>query len=275
MAIQESPGVFDKVQWGPIFAGAIVAAAIAFVLHTFAVAVGLAVTSPSPTWRDASIGLIFLSGLYLLLVALASYGLGGYVAGSLRHSYVDTTATGIEIRDGTQGLLVWGLATLLTAGFLLGGAAGMTRLAAPSAGGAGPGTSVAGENLIAFDLDKLFRSDKRPEGDTSAIRAQAARILLTASGHSGVQPDDRTHLVRMVTGQTGLAGADAERRVDQVIASARDNIRRGRAAAVILAFMAGAGALLGAVAAWYGAIAGGQHSADKWRAALWGKPRTL
>lgn len=275
MAIQDSPGVFDRVQWGPIFAGAIVAAATAFVLHTFAAAVGLAVTSPSPTWRDASIGLMFLSGVYLLLAALASYGLGGYIAGSLRHGYVDTTETGVEIRDGTQGLLVWGLATLLTAGFILGGASGLSRLAAPSAGTAGPGASVAGENLVAFDIDKLFRSDRRPEGDTSAIRAQAARILLTSSSHSGVQPEDRTHLARMVTTQTGLAGPDAEKRVDQVIASARDNIRRGRAAGVILAFMAGAAALLGAVAAWYGAIAGGRHTADKWRAGLWGRPRTL
>ena len=204
-------------------------------------------------------------------MALGSYGLGGYVAGSLRNSYADTTEVASEIRDGIQGLLVWGLATLLTAGLILGGGAGVARLAAPSAGGAGPATSVAGENLIAFDLDKLFRSDKRPEADMSTVCAAAARILLTSSGHSGVQADDRAHLVRMVTLQLGLAGPDAEKRVEQVIASARENIRRGRTAAVILAFMAGASALLGAVAAWYGSVAGGRHREGKWRTTLWGK----
>jgi hypothetical protein len=36
-------------EWGPIVAGAIAAAALALVLHVFAVAIGLSVSS---TWRD-------------------------------------------------------------------------------------------------------------------------------------------------------------------------------------------------------------------------------
>jgi hypothetical protein len=44
----------------------------------------LAVSSTPPTWRDASFGLIFLSGVYLVLVALLAYGVGGYIAGRLR-----------------------------------------------------------------------------------------------------------------------------------------------------------------------------------------------
>jgi hypothetical protein len=69
------------VQWGPIFAGAVAVAALALVLHSFAGAIGVSVSSTAPTWRDASTALILLSGIYLILVALASYGLGGYVAG--------------------------------------------------------------------------------------------------------------------------------------------------------------------------------------------------
>src|SRR5438132_14106857 len=61
-------------EWGPIVAGAIAAAALALVLHAFALAMGLSVTSAAPTWRDASFALILLSGLYLVLVAPASYG---------------------------------------------------------------------------------------------------------------------------------------------------------------------------------------------------------
>src|SRR5262245_37274742 len=72
------------VQWGPVIAGAIAAAALAVVLHAFAAAIGLAASSTSPTWRDASIALWLVSGLYLILAALASYGLGGYVAGRTR-----------------------------------------------------------------------------------------------------------------------------------------------------------------------------------------------
>jgi hypothetical protein len=57
------------------------AAALSFILVTFAVAVGLGVSSTSPTWRDASAALAILSGIYLILQAIVSFGLGGYIAG--------------------------------------------------------------------------------------------------------------------------------------------------------------------------------------------------
>jgi hypothetical protein len=248
------------VQWGPIIAGAAAAAALGTVLHAFGGAIGLAVASTAPTWRDASIALWVLSGLYLVLVALAAYGLGGYIAGRLRARLGSGTADEVEFRDGAHGLLVWALATLLTALMLALGASAATRLAAPSGGVAGPSTSVGGENIIAFDLDKLFRGERRPsEGDLMYHRAEAARILLTSSGHSGVAAEDRAYLVRLIAARTGLAPADTERRVDAAIASARQNIARARRSAVILAFMAGAAALLGAAAAWFAAGVGGRH----------------
>jgi len=71
-------------EWGPIVAGAIAAAALALVLHAFGLAIGLSVSSAAPTWRDASFALILLSGLYVVLAALASYGFGGYLAGLMR-----------------------------------------------------------------------------------------------------------------------------------------------------------------------------------------------
>jgi hypothetical protein len=248
------------IQWGAVVAGAVAAAALSTVLHSFAGAIGLAVSSTAPTWRDASIALWVLSGLYLILVALAAYGLGGYIAGRLRTRMDIASTDEVEFRDGAHGLLVWAIATLLTALVLAWGATAATRLAAPSGGAAGPGTSVAGENIIAFDLDKLFRGDRKlPDIDLTYHRAEAARILLTSSSHSGVAADDRTYLSRLVGALTGLAQPDADRRVDAAIASARDNIARARRSTVILAFMAGAAALLGAAAAWFAAGVGGRH----------------
>ena len=72
------------LRWTPILAGAIVAAALSFVLLSFASAIGLAVASPSSTWRDTSWTLALLGGLWLLLTSLASFGIGGYLAGRLR-----------------------------------------------------------------------------------------------------------------------------------------------------------------------------------------------
>jgi hypothetical protein len=261
------------VQWGPVFAGAVTAAALATVLHAFAGAIGLAASSAAPTWRDASIGLWILSGIYLILVALASYGLGGYVAGLLRDRFTANSLTvdETELRDNVHGLLVWALATLFTALLLLMAASAATRLAAPSGGTAGPSTSVAGENTIAFDIDRLLRGDRRAGdgADLTHTRAEAARILLTASSHSGVAAEDRGYLVRMIAARTGLAAPDAEKRVDTAIANAKDNIGRARKSTVITAFMAGSAALLGAVAAWFGAAAGGQHRDDKASSGRW------
>ena len=248
------------VQWGPVIAGAVAAAALALVLHTFAGAIGLAVSSTAPTWRDASIALWVLSGLYLVLVALATFGLGGYLAGRLRAGLSSADPEETEFRDGTHGLLVWAIATLLTALMLFAAASAATRLTIPSGNAAGPSASVAGENIIAFDLDRLLRGERRSgDADLAQTRAEAARILLISSGHSGVAAEDRAYLVRLVAGRTGLSQPDAERRVNAAIASAKENISRARKSTVILAFMAGAAALLGAAAAWFAAGVGGRH----------------
>jgi hypothetical protein len=253
----EGAGV--HLQWGPIVAGAIGAAALGFVLHSFAIAIGLSVSSTAPTWRDASIALVLLSGLYLVLSAIVAYGFGGYLAGRLRSGSVVGTADEIEFRDGTHGLLTWALATLLTALIAIAALQPAARLSAPSSGSVGPAASIAGENIIAFDLDRLFRGEAQPEDDINYARAEAARILLTVSSHRGMQPDDRTYLVRRVAARTGLAQTDAERRVAEVIARAKENLDRARRSAVVLAFMTGAAALLGAAVAWFAACAGGEH----------------
>jgi hypothetical protein len=83
--------------------------------------------------------------------------------------------------------------------------------------------------------------------------------LLTSSSHSGVTTDDRAYLGQIVTATTGLAPADADRRVDTVISDSRKAISRARAGGTILAFSVAAALLFGAVAAWAGAAAGGRH----------------
>ena len=251
-------GTFLHAEWGPIIAGAIAASALALVLHSFAAAIGLSVGSASPTWRDTSIALVLLSGLYVVLAALAAYGFGGYLAGLMRSPATTAPRDDADFRDGMHGLLVWALATLLTAVIGLAVVLSVSRLAGPSDAPAASTPSVAGENLIAFDLDRLFRAERRPNADLAYPRAEAARILLTTASHRGLQPDDRAYLVRLVVAHTGLAAPDAERRVDDVAARAKDAITRARRSAVIIAFAAGAAALLGAAASWFAAVAGGR-----------------
>jgi hypothetical protein len=245
-----------SIHWSSIIAGTVAAAAVALVFHGFAAAIGVSVSSTAPTWRDASFALVLLSGLYLLLTAIVSYGFGAYVAARLRPRTGVAFDDDLDYREGIRGLLVWALATLLTAIMAL--ATITPRLAAPT-GGSGPSTSVAGENIIAFDLDRLFRAERRPQVDMDQVRSEAARILLSGSSHRGMLPEDRAYLVRLVGTMTGLAQPEAERRVAEVSASASENIKRARQTAVILAFMTAAAALAGAAMAWYAAGLGGRH----------------
>ena len=244
------------LHWSPIVAGAIVAAAVSFVLISFGSGLGLAVASPSSSWRDTSAILALLAGLWLLLTSLAAFGLGGYLAGHLREAWSAARPDAVELRDGIHGLLVWGLAILIGGVLTLSASrtvTGRADLTAPNAATAEP--------LLAFELDRLFRSDRLSSdfGNNTEIRAQAARIITTAVGHTGMQQDDRDYLVHLVQARTGLAQPDAEHRTDQVIAQAKDAISKARHGSVILAFMIGCSLLLGLPAAWLAAAAGGQH----------------
>jgi len=242
------------LQWTPIVAGALMAAAVSSILVTFAATVGLGVSSAAPTWRDASVALWLLSGIYLVLQALISFGCGGYVAGRVRAPY-GVASEDTERRDGMHGIAAWALAIVL--GIVL---SAMIASAANRQSALSPPASAAEPSVLSYEIDHLFRATRRPPtNELAPARAEAGRILLTSSSHSGVSTDDRAYLVQLVTATTGLTGADAERRVDTVIADARTAIRHARAGTIILAFSIATALLLGAVAAWLGAESGGRH----------------
>jgi hypothetical protein len=245
------------LQWTPVVAGALGAAALSFILITFAVAIGLGVSSTSPSWRDASAALAILSGVYLILQAIASFGLGGYIAGRARRAYGASRAEDVESRDGLHGLASWALAVLLGAALAaLVGASGLNR----SAAFAPRANASSAEPLLSYELDRLLRSPRPAANvDIGRERAEAGRILMTSSSHSGVSGDDRTYLIQLVAGATGLSAADAEKRVDAAIADSKTAIARSRRSSIILAFSLAAATLLGAVAAWAAACTGGRH----------------
>jgi len=256
---ERPPGDEWTLQWTPIVAGAFVACAVSSIMITFATSVGLGVSSTSPTWRDASVALWVLSGIYLVLQALVSFGCGGYLAGRVRYPYGTTDTDQVEKRDGLHGIASWALAVILGAALLALVTTGISRpnsLTQP--------TSSTEPSVLSYEIDHLFRSPRRaPSTELAPLRSEAARILMTASSHSGVSRDDRTYLVQLVTEATGLSGADAERRVDSAIGNSKSAISRTRASAIVLAFSLATALLLGAVAAWAGAESGGRHRDGK------------
>src|SRR5947199_10188862 len=110
-------GPLSYIHWGPVIAGAVLAAAIWSVLMAFASAVGLMIASPSPTWRDTSVWLAILSGFWIIVVTVGAYALGGYLAGRVRSTW-RAAADEVEFRDGAHGLLVWALGVVLSVALL-------------------------------------------------------------------------------------------------------------------------------------------------------------
>src|SRR5207248_11691283 len=152
------------LQWTPVIAGAVVASALSLVLIAFGSAIGLSILSSSPTWRDASPALAVLSGLFLLLAAIASFGIGGYVTGRLRERWHQSAHDDVvEFRDGTHGIVAWAIAVVITG---LVAAASAAAIASRGVQPAPSPTATTGEPLIAYELDRLFPPGPRTsEGD--------------------------------------------------------------------------------------------------------------
>ena len=247
------------VDWRSVSAGAVVAAGISFTLLAFGVAVGLSAGSTSPTWRASSPWLWLVSGLYLVFVALASFGFGGYITGRMRNPSLAAGEREAEFRDSMHGLCTWGLSVLIAAIFVLGGSLAGTSRAASSSVTAGAEVSVTGESIIASELDDLFRSYRNaPADNISYRRAEAARILLKSATQQGVPREDRDYLATLVAQRIGVSREDAANRVDFIIAQAKDAIHKARVAAVLQAFLVAAASLVGAAVASFAAVEGGR-----------------
>lgn len=242
--------------WASAVAGAFIAASIFFVFLSFGATLGLGVSSSSPSWRDTSFALAILSGLFILLAAIISFGAGGYLGMKMRVQMSPADAPEVRFRDGLHGLLIWAIAVVIGVGL-----AALTASAFGSRGSDGVTlANAAPEPLLSYQLDRLFRSDRGLQPNTlSYERAEAGRILLTSSSHSGVSNEDRSYLGLVVQRVTGLPPADAQRRVDSVIAQSRDAIAKARHSLVLVGFMTAAALLLGAAVAWEAASLAGRE----------------
>jgi hypothetical protein len=103
------------VDWPAIFAGAVIAGAISFVLVTFGAGIGLSLTSPYAGEGMALSWYVLGVGLWMIWAQVTAFGAGAYVAGRLRRRVEDATEHEVDIRDGAHGLIVWAVGVLLGA----------------------------------------------------------------------------------------------------------------------------------------------------------------
>src|ERR1700712_132468 len=146
------------VSWPAVAAGAIVSCALTLVLLVFGLGLGLSVVSP---WSGAGVSATTFkigTGLYLIVIAMLSSSIGGYIAGRLRSRWVGVHSAEVYFRDTAQGLAPWAFASVLGAimlaspasNFVSGAASGAMNATASAASQAGPMDGY---------VDTMLRSD--------------------------------------------------------------------------------------------------------------------
>lgn len=282
------------VSWKAIIAGAVTSAAITLILVAFGVGVGFSVISPWSGQGVSATTFTIAGGIYLIVVAMLSSTIGGYLAGRLRPLWSSVHAHERYFRDSAHGLVTWALATGLVI-TVLGGAT--TALV----GATGAGIAAAGSQPADMYVDMLLRSTpgaapaaQAPQPNaadpaTAAApasenapalqggqlqsgravqpvdRASIARILAPAMLKGGsVSEPDRTYLAQVVSARTGMPQAQAQQRVDEIINQAKAAADKARKSSAAFAFWLAFAMLAGALSASLAAIEGGTLRNREW-----------
>ncbi|MFD1807299.1 hypothetical protein ACFSHQ_01890 [Gemmobacter lanyuensis] len=135
------------VDWAAILAGAVIATALASLAVPFGAALGLSAISAERGEGSFDVGVI-LTGLWLVISTMASYLVGGYVAGRMRRRGDTASTDEIMARDGVNGLVVWGLGILVTAWMAAGALGTAATTAGQAVGGAASGVVEAAGNAL-------------------------------------------------------------------------------------------------------------------------------
>jgi hypothetical protein len=283
------------VSWGAVIAGAAAAAALSLILLVLGAGLGFSAASPW-TWSSGTSAALGGGAIaWIIFTSIAASAIGGYMAGRLRLRWSNVHADEVYFRDTAHGLLAWAIATLATAALLTsalttlaggvaqaGGAAlkgaAATATAAGAAmaqGGAASAASGGGAPAMPYFVDTLFRSDAAPAADPNDAqsRAEAARIFAADIRAGNMGAADVRYLGQVVARKTGLAQADAEKRVadsftqaSNAIADAENKARQAadeaRKAAAYASLWMFVALLAGAFCASFAALFGGRRRDD-------------
>ena len=139
------------VEWGAVFAGALAASAISFVLLTAGASVGLSLISPY-AGQSYSKTAASLAVFWSVAVPILSFLVGGYIAGRMRSAWEAASSDEVQFRDGMHGMLVWAL-SIVAGGLLAFLAAGAV---ANSSAQMAAGAMSNRDAVVAPAIDTLF-----------------------------------------------------------------------------------------------------------------------
>jgi len=232
------------VSWAAVIAGGITAAAISAMLVVFGAGLGLASISPWSGQGVSPTTFTVLAAIWLIIVQWVSSAFGGYIAGRLRTKWVAVHTDEVFFRDTAHGFLAWALGTLIVVAVVTGSAGSATTNAGHAA------AAMAQSNTMSnnYFVDLLFRQNANPAAPVPADGAapapmpgtsqpgitpqdmhnQASVILAEGVTNGGVSSTDQTYLAQLVSQSTGLAPADAQARVTDVLNREQADITKAK-----------------------------------------------
>lgn len=237
----------SAVSWPAIFAGGVVAFALAFILLALGSGIGLSSVSPYANAGTSLTAFAISGAVWLIIVQWISSALGGYIAGRLRTKWTNLHADETMFRDTAHGLLAWAVAVALGVGLF------------------GIATAVVAKGnaatvRTAYYVDELFRSKHTAGGVVLAEdKSQATHVLEMAAIDPKAGGASRPYLSQLVASATGLSATDSDQRVDEVMQQARSDADAARRTAARISFYSFFSMLIGAFIACTAAAIGGRQ----------------
>src|SRR5580658_858738 len=136
--IDARPHGEPALSWSAITAGTLVAIAVSVFLTILASGFGYDLSAGALASRRSLAAFTPMFGAGAIAIQVVSVGLGGYLAGRLRHAWTVAHADEAHFRDTAQGLIVWALATVAGLVLIALVVAPYAELMAPAAAAAPP-----------------------------------------------------------------------------------------------------------------------------------------
>jgi hypothetical protein len=226
--IRPAESAVSAASWPAIFAGAATAVATTLVLVALGTGFGLASVSPWPHRGASATTFQVMTAIWLIVVQWLSAALGGYMTGRLRTKWVGTHTDEVFFRDTAHGFVTWALATVVGAGVLataVGAVSekGIEAASSVTSSAANGAAMSVSDSLMPYDVDRLLRSPGTTKSGSEADeKAEVTRILTKGISTGEVSAEERDYLIKLVAARTGLSETDAQKRVDDVIATEKE-----------------------------------------------------
>jgi hypothetical protein len=262
--------MINRVAWGAIFAGVVVALVVQILLTMLGAGLGIATLDPGTADNPAASTFSITAGIWFVVSGIIAAFVGGYLAARMSGHTVPTTGA-------LHGLTTWAFSTLIVlyllstaVGSLVGGA--FSGVASLVSGAGQTVAQVAGPMVAkANPLDAIENQVRATGTDPEALNTAAVNALRQLVTGDGSSPDEARQQAAQALAQARKIPLDqARQQVAQIEQQYRQTVAQAKQAATEAADKAASvistGALvafvalvLGAVAGWFGGRSGVVH----------------